>query len=158
MVHVSQSSIQASTQYNIRYSQISYLAETILSTKSILDFVTFSAPSIRTIILLPIFILASGVQNDCHRYLASLPRYTLPVQPVFQHVVCPHYTAECLIYLSLSFLSAPHDSIVNPTVFSAFIFCVVNLGVTADTTKKWSAEKFGSEKVSERWRMIPYVW
>ena len=135
-----------------------YLVETILSTNSMLDFFAFSAPSIRTITFLPIFMLASGVQNDCHRYLTSLPKYTLPIQPVFQHVVCPHYTAECLIYLSLSFLSAPQSSIVNPTMFSVFVFCVVNLGVTADITKKWSAERFGAEKVSGRWRMIPYIW
>jgi len=133
-------------------------SRTILSTELIQDFFTFSAPSIRTIVFLPIFILASGVQNDCHRYLASLPKYSLPLQPVFQHIVCPHYTAECLIYLSLSFLAAPQGIIVNPTIFTVFVFCVVNLGGTADTTKKWSAEKFGTDKVSGRWRMIPYIW
>ena len=120
--------------------------------------ISFSAPSIRTILNMPIFILASGVQHDCHTYLASLPRYTLPVHPLFNTFVCPHYTAECLIYLSLAFISAPNGFWVNQTMFSAFIFTSVNLSITASNTKDWYAKKFGRDKVAIRWKMLPGVW
>ena len=107
---------------------------------------------------LPIFILASGVQYDCHIYLASLPKYTLPVHPAFLHIVSPHYTAECFIYLALTFLAAPRGSLVNFTVLSNLVFVVVNLGSTSDMNRSWYAKKFGIDKVANRWRMIPWVW
>jgi len=133
-------------------------AGAILSASSISDFFGFAPPSIRTTIFLPVFVLASGVQNDCHRYLASLPKYTLPEHPIFVDIVCPHYTAECLIYLSLAFIGAPRGTLINKTIFTATLFCAMNLGATADSTKRWYIEKFGAEKVSGRWRMIPVVW
>lgn len=115
-------------------------------------------PSIRTALCVPFFILASGVQRDCHAYLASLPKYTLPDHPIFHSIVCPHYTMECIIYLSLAFLGAPKGQIANKTILSILTFAVVNLGLIAKQTKNWSIEKFGKEKVENRWRMIPGVW
>ena len=132
--------------------------EVILSASSMSDFFGFAPPSIRTMIFLPVFLVASGVQNDCHRYLASLSKYTLPEHPIFMDITCPHYTAECLIYLSLAFLGAPQGAIINKTIFTALLFCATNLGATADSTKRWYVEKFGAEKVSGRWRMVPGVW
>jgi 3-oxo-5-alpha-steroid 4-dehydrogenase 3 len=35
---------------------------------------------------------------------------------------------------------------------------VTNLGVTAEGTKEWYAEKFGQDKVAHRKRMIPGIW
>lgn len=104
----------------------------------------------------PVFLLASGVQHDCHMYLASLPKYTLPMHPAFQVLICPHYTAECLIYLSFAIMGAPGGALVNQTLFCAFLFVYVNLSVSASTTKKWYAEKFGKDKVVGRGEMIPY--
>ena len=115
-------------------------------------------PSLRTTLCLPIFILASGIQRDCHAYLASLPKYTLPDHPAFHRVVCPHYTMECIIYVSLAVLGAPKGQFANKTVLSILCFAVVNLGLVAKQTKDWSMEKFGKEKVQNRWRMIPGVW
>lgn len=119
---------------------------------------TISAPSIRTLLCLPIFLIASGVQHDCHFYLASLKKYTLPSHPAFNSVICPHYTAECMIYVSLIFIAAPEGQLVNKTLLSALVFVVVNLGVTADMNKQWYFQIFGKEKVENRWRMIPFVW
>ena len=129
-----------------------------MSTVSPLAFVNFTTPSIKTMIFLPVFLFASGVQNDCHRYLASLPKYTLPTHPLFHNIICPHYTAECLIYLSLTFIAAPQGKLINQTIFTALIFVAANLGATAENTRKWSAEKFGADRISGRWRMIPGVW
>jgi 3-oxo-5-alpha-steroid 4-dehydrogenase 3 / polyprenol reductase len=120
--------------------------------------VAHSAPSFRTILCLPLFMIASGIQNDCHRYLASLPKYTLPDHPIFHRMVCPHYFMECLIYLSLSLLAAPKGQILNKTIFTTLLFTTVNLGLVAKGAKDWSIKKFGREKVEPRWRMIPGLW
>lgn len=133
-------------------------AEALLSAKLPFHSVALAAPSLRTLLSLFLFMLASGAQHECHAYLGSLPKYTLPVHPAFQYLICPHYTAECFIYLSLTFLAAPDGSLFNPTILTALIFVSVNLSVTASTTRAWYAKKFGEEKVAGRWKMLPYVF
>ncbi|KAE8145003.1 hypothetical protein BDV25DRAFT_79443 [Aspergillus avenaceus] len=115
-------------------------------------------PSLRTFLWLPVFLFASGLQHDAHHYLFSLKKYTLPSHPMFRKIICPHYTAECTIYLSLALLAAPQGEMVNKTVLSAFAFVAVNLGVTAAITKRWYMQKFGENAVRERWNMIPGVF
>lgn len=82
----------------------------------------------------------------------------MPDHPVFQRLVCPHYTAECVIYLSLAILAAPTGKLLNWTIISAMVFVAVNLGVTADGTWRWYQKKFESGSVNGRWRMIPFVY
>lgn len=128
---------------------------------------TPSAPGLRTIIGVLIFLLASGMQHDCHAYLASLKKpangenkseYQLPDHPAFNLSLSPHYFAECMIYTALSILAAPEGTWLNWTLVTALIFVVVNLGVTADGTRKWYREKFGAEAVAGRARMIPSIY
>ena len=134
------------------------LADALLSAQSITSSITLSVLSTKAIIGIPVFILASGVQHDCHAYLASLPRYTLPIHPVFQSFICPHYTAECLIYLSLAFIAAPKGALINRTMFTVFVFVSANLTVTATTSKEWYERKFGKEAVAHRWIMLPGLY
>lgn len=115
-------------------------------------------PSIKTIIAFPLFVVASGIQHDCHEYLASLKKYTLPEHPIFHPLLCPHYTCECLIYLSLAIVAAPNGQILNKTIVTALAFVAINLGVTAETTREWYVQKFGEEKLKGRWRMIPLLY
>jgi len=115
-------------------------------------------PSIKTFIATPIFILASTAQYICHRHLASLKKYTLPDHWLFKRLVCPHYTSECLIYVAICIVSAPKGQFLNRTVLAGLGFVASNLGVTADSTRKWYIEKFGSEKLVGRWRMVPYIY
>lgn len=115
-------------------------------------------PTLRTSLILPLFILASGLQHDCHAYLAGLKKYTLPEHPMFQILICPHYFAECLIYVSLATIAAPQGAWMNRTLVCALVFVVVNLGVTAEGTRAWSVDKFGVERVWRRWRMVPFVF
>ena len=131
---------------------------TLLATKAPWQDLSLSAPSKRTLLCTPLFILASGIQHDCHAYLASLPKYTLPEHPMFQAIICPHYFAECVIYTSLAILGAPKGAWVNKTLCSALLFVIANLGATASTSKEWYAQKFGEEKVAGRWKMIPFVY
>ena len=133
-------------------------APVLLTPESVHSGITFSAPSLKTTVSIPIFILASGIQHDCHAYLASLPKYSLPIHPIFQNLVCPHYFTECLIYLSLAIIGAPKGAPINRTISTALIFVAVNLGVTASVSKEWYEEKFGGEAVAERWKMVPWLF
>lgn len=133
-------------------------AGALLSAQSVASSISLSMISVKAIIGIPIFILASGIQHDCHAYLASLPKYTLPIHPIFQSFICPHYTAECLIYLSLAFIAAPKGALINRTMFTAFVFVLTNLTVTAATSKEWYERKFGKETVARRWIMAPRLY
>jgi len=123
-----------------------------------LDIVALHVPSVRTLLTLPLFFIASGIQHDAHVHLFSLPKYSLPRHPIFQQLICPHYTAECAIYLSLALVAAPEGQIVNKTILTGLVFVAVNLGVTAETTREWYVSKFGEEKLRGRRRMIPFVY
>lgn len=117
-----------------------------------------NAPTLRTFLCVPVFLIASGLQHDCHHYLFSLKKYTVPTHPLFSRIVCPHYTAECAIYLSLAVLAAPEGETVNKTLASCFCFVAVNLGITAATSKQWYRAKFGETAVQGKWKMIPWVF
>ncbi|KAL4911250.1 hypothetical protein BDW74DRAFT_172717 [Aspergillus multicolor] len=134
-------------------------AGTVLSHRlSLDDFSLTSRFSGRTLLSLPIFLVASGIQHDCHHYLFSLKKYTLPTHPMFSWILCPHYTAECIIYLSLALLAAPGGEIFNKTLLSAVFFVAVNLGVTASTTRQWYRQRFGEGAVQGKWNMIPLIY
>ncbi|KAF2455944.1 protein DFG10 [Lineolata rhizophorae] len=150
----------------------------------------------RSVVLLPLFALASGVQHDTHHYLASLPptgasqpgrrdkspAATLPEHPNFGFALCPHYTAEIVVYVALAGLLAPSSSgigaaggaadrgggwrlgslggagLVNVSLMAALAFVAVNLGVTAEGTRRWYVERLGEEKMRGRKRLVPGVW
>ncbi|KAJ5784235.1 uncharacterized protein N7503_009447 [Penicillium pulvis] len=134
-------------------------SSSILSQKLTVDDVKMTnAPTVRTFFCIPLFLMASGLQHDCHHFLFSLKKYNLPDHPIFRAAVCPHYGAECIIYLSLAFLAAPPGQMVNKTVLACFAFVAVNLGLTARTTKEWYMQKFGRVAVQDRWLMIPWVY
>lgn len=148
---------------------------------TLLDF-SIEAPSIRTFLSLAIFMFASGIQHDCHAYLASLktsssktagaataptptatatatkPSYKLPDHPAFHPTLTPHYLAECTIYLSLAALAAPPGEWLNGTLICALLFVAVNLGVTAHGTHEWYERKFGKSALEGRWKMVPFVF
>jgi 3-oxo-5-alpha-steroid 4-dehydrogenase 3 len=120
--------------------------------------IEFSKPSTKTVIAVFIFILASGIQHDCHAYLASLTKYTFPEHHLFQSVLCPHYTSECFIYIAIAIAAAPQGYAMNRTVLSGLGFVISNLAVTADSTRRWYLEKFGPDQFKGRMRMLPYVY
>ncbi|KAK5685135.1 hypothetical protein LTS10_003211 [Elasticomyces elasticus] len=154
----------------------------IQSHKFTLDSIAITGPDVRTFFAILLFILASGIQHDCHAYLFSLKskstppssskpiqsatldkgqgegEYKFPEHPAFSYVIAPHYTAECLIYLALTIMAAPQGQWMNGTLGCATIFVVVNLGATADVTREWYRQKFGRVRVGRKWRMLPFVW
>ncbi|PYH43254.1 putative 3-oxo-5-alpha-steroid 4-dehydrogenase [Aspergillus saccharolyticus JOP 1030-1] len=134
-------------------------AGTLLARPIVLDDVKVTiAPSLRTFVFLPIFLLASGLQHDGHHYLFSLKKYTLPTHPLFHSLVCPHYTAECVVYLALAFLAAPQGELVNKTIVAALVFVALNLGLTAANTRRWYMQKFGQDSMRGKWNMIPGIY
>jgi 3-oxo-5-alpha-steroid 4-dehydrogenase 3 len=135
---------------------------------TLVDF-SIQAPSVRTFITLAFFMFASGIQHDCHAYLASLKPtgannkdgksdYKLPTHPAFHPTVTPHYLAECVIYLSIAGMAAPSGHWLNSTVTCALVFVAVNLGVTAHGTYEWYVRRFGKQALEGRWRMVPFIF
>lgn len=113
-------------------------------------------PTWRTLLALPVFLLASGAQHDVHAYLARLEKYRQPVHPLFRACVCPHYLCEVLIYTSLAVLAAPRGGWgVNPTLGAAGVFVAVNLGVTAQGTREWWGVQFGEQSIEGKAAMVP---
>ena len=184
----------ASTSVAVWVEGVPALADHELSFQDLI----FKAPTMRTILGVLLFLLASGFQHDCHAYLAYLKgakataenpaelspasspnkketavaktvvakpavgdgenEYKLPTHPAFGPLISPHYTAECLIYLSLAIIAAPQGSWLNWTLMCALVFVTVNLGVTADGTKTWYEKRFGPEAVQGKWKLVPGVW
>lgn len=134
-------------------------ADTLLNTKlSRQSLALTGMPSLKSFVAIPLFIFASGIQHDSHYYLSTLKKYTLPDELFFGAIVCPHYTMECLVYLAIAIAAAPQGHFINKTIFSGLVFVAVNLGVTAQITKEWYAEKFGKEKVQSKWVMFPFIY
>ncbi|KAF2858278.1 hypothetical protein K470DRAFT_259955 [Piedraia hortae CBS 480.64] len=132
--------------------------DTLKSHKVEVEDFRIGVPSVKTFVALVLFTLASGVQNDCHSYLASLKikgAYQLPLHPAFRRMIAPHFTAECVIYFALSMLAAPRGRLFNGTLACACVFVGVNLGVTAHGTREWYVKTFGKESVRGRWRLVP---
>jgi len=112
----------------------------------------------KVIVVLCFFVAASIVQNRVHARLASLTIYQIPPGRLFQHVLCPHYTAEVVIYICFAMLAASHGSWLNVTMMAALVFVVSNLGVTAIGTRQWYVDQFGAAKVGMRVRLVPFIW
>lgn len=113
---------------------------------------------LKAAIALPLFLYGWVMQHQCHKHLAGLKKYSLPDSGMFRHIVCPHYTCECLIYLSLAVVGAPAGQWYNRTLLSVLTFVAVNLGITAYATRSWYVEKFGPERVVGKWIMVPVVY
>ncbi|CAN8096272.1 unnamed protein product [Discula destructiva] len=107
---------------------------------------------------LPLLFYGWVRQHQCHKHLAGLRKYSLPNTGMFEHLVCPHYTCECLVYFSMAVLGAPAGQWCNRTLLSVLTFVAVNLGVTAHGTRSWYVDKFGPEALVGRWIMIPFVY
>ncbi|KAI1777883.1 hypothetical protein F4818DRAFT_328544 [Hypoxylon cercidicola] len=121
---------------------------------------TFAAATLSFNIIFGVlaFLVSWSMQYRCHSYLSGLKKYSLPEKGLFKYIVCPHYMCECALYLSLALVAAPRGRLYNRTLICALLFVTVNLGVTANGTKKWYTEKFGREMVQGKWRMIPLVF
>ena len=68
----------------------------------------------------------------------------------FEHLSCPHYTSELLVYFGLALL------LQRPAGALPLLCSALNLGFTARQTHAWYRRKF-EDYPAERWAMIPWV-
>lgn len=112
----------------------------------------------KTVVSTLVYLYAAISQYQCHKYLAGLKKYSLPNRGAFRFLICPHYTFECLLYLSMAVAGAPKGALCNMTLICGLLFVVSNLSVTAGTTRKWYIGKFGADAVKKRWNIIPFLY
>ncbi|BFZ63818.1 hypothetical protein YB2330_004950 [Saitoella coloradoensis] len=115
----------------------------------------------KTMLAVALFIGATVRQYTLHSHLASLrpptstaskPEYKLPTHPAFLNTVAPHYTAEIGIYAAMVLANSGR----NLTLWCALVWVVVNLSVSATSSREWMIEMFG-EKGRRRWVIMPGV-
>ncbi|KAI8626958.1 3-oxo-5-alpha-steroid 4-dehydrogenase [Xylariaceae sp. FL1651] len=121
------------------------------------DILNSKVPSLKSMTATSVFLIAWFMQYQCHQHLSRLKKYSFPDDGLFRYLVCPHYTCECVLYLSMAVAAAPDGQIYNQTLACAVLFISTNLGVTANGTKRWYSDKFGS-RVQGKWKMIPFVF
>ncbi|KAK9471126.1 uncharacterized protein V1510DRAFT_420924 [Dipodascopsis tothii] len=99
-----------------------------------------------------LYVAAAASQTRSHLYLASLKKYTLPVEGPFRYLLCPHYTAEIAIYLALAV-------IVPTTAMKAvLLWTTVGLCVSSRQTRDYYEARFGADAVRGKWAVIPLVF
>lgn len=107
-----------------------------------------------------LFVIASTWQFHVHSVLASLrpsrdmkPIYSTPPRSSlsFQLFLTPHYTSEILIYLALTLL------IRSWTMFTAFLWVIASLSVSAGETREWVQTKFKGDEWG-RWNILPFIY
>jgi 3-oxo-5-alpha-steroid 4-dehydrogenase 3 / polyprenol reductase len=105
-----------------------------------------------------VFVTASSVQYRVHKHLSELPpspNYVFPTDgplDLFNLTLTPHYLCEICIYIAIA------GMVLSWTVITAAIFVTVNLGVSADVTRRWYELRFGGEAVRGKARMVPWIW
>jgi 3-oxo-5-alpha-steroid 4-dehydrogenase 3 len=84
-------------------------------------------------------------------------KYKYPVGLGFDHVYCPHYTAEVILYFGLN-LMVPYSL----TLKVMLLFVAANLSITADKNYAWYLEKFPAQTrmkgYASRRRIFPYIY
>lgn len=96
-----------------------------------------------SVLLILFFLGASIWQLVTHRALyhlrsqhfghSSLVRHSR----LFRHILCPHYTAEIILYLCLAGMSSLH-----PLLLLACLFVSANLAISATNTRAWHMHNF----------------
>ncbi|KAK9492143.1 hypothetical protein V1508DRAFT_419793 [Lipomyces doorenjongii] len=100
------------------------------------------------------YLVAALAQYTTHDQLSRLKKYSLtPPTMLFKHLVCPHYTAEVVIYLAVAWICGFTQANVAVLVWTA-----VSLGTSAEQSRKFYVEKFGAKAVEGKWNLVPFVF
>lgn len=104
-------------------------------------------------ILILLATILNYLQFYAHFILASLKKYSIPRNWLFEKMTSPHYTIEIFLYF-VYFLAAPHY-----LTFMMLIFVILNLTHQSMMTYKWYINKFGQEFSSlHRYILIPFLF
>lgn len=138
------------------------------------DEMAFEFKGVRNMIGLTLFFGGNFMQNRFHRYLGSSKeesvgldldlrrsarqkKYKYPTGFGFDHVYCPHYTAEVIIYVGLNLLL--HSSLAMKCIQ---LFVMANLSITANKNYVWYHDNFPAQTrmkgYSHRRRIFPYIY
>lgn len=104
-----------------------------------------------SVLLTSLFLGASIWQSVTHRTLYQLQSMHLGHCPLvrhsrlFHHILCPHYTAEIILYLCLAVMSSLH-----PLLLLASLFVSANLTISAVNTRAWYIHKFSPSRGGEK--------
>ncbi|KAK9488322.1 hypothetical protein V1527DRAFT_401802 [Lipomyces starkeyi] len=100
------------------------------------------------------YLVAAFAQYTAHDQLSRLKKYSPPPPTMlFKHLVCPHYTAEVVIYLAVAWICGFTRANVAVLVWTA-----VSLGTSAEQSRKFYVEKFGAKAVEGKWNLVPLVF
>ena len=151
--------------YCIHVLLFSFIAECSISTTSSLTYrislwKLLSQCHWYHILAVLVFIWASRHQSICHKILAQLrrspshtsSRYAVPHGDWFDHVTCPHYLAEIIIYSAL-FLVFGAKHVVWLLVV---LFVICTLFLSARQTHDWYRTNFASYPTHRR-IIIPWL-
>ncbi|KAK9469615.1 hypothetical protein V1512DRAFT_256663 [Lipomyces arxii] len=101
-----------------------------------------------------IFIVASVIQHKAHRQLSSLKKYSPPPQTIiFRYVICPHYTADIVVYIACAMTCG-----WTPINVAVIVWTTVNLGASSEQIRAFYVKKFGLRCVSGKFHMLPFVF
>ena len=99
----------------------------------------------------------SEIQKDLiYFYISgkiSSYKHRIPFGDWFQYISCPHYFAECIIYLAFIIVA----SSAHMSMWALVIFVWVNQLVAARITHNWYKENF-SNYPKDRYAVIPYIF
>ncbi|CUM67628.1 uncharacterized protein PRCAT00005329001 [Priceomyces carsonii] len=104
-------------------------------------------------LLLLMFLVVSIKQNEQHRYLAGLKKYSLPD---FALLASPHYLNEILIYFIVFLFSArlKRFTIIELNFLLAWVFVLTNLLISSLETFKYYKKTYDKE-FKVKWAVIP---
>ena len=118
---------------------------------------------VSSVMAVMLYVGGSVWQRRCHRILAELrptaasrsatstATYSIPRGSGFSYLLCPHYTAELMIYLSFATM---RSCLLQ---WLALFWTTVNLSITAQKTRHWYANKWPHGDWTSRWTLVPFV-
>ncbi|KAK9460144.1 uncharacterized protein V1516DRAFT_679042 [Lipomyces oligophaga] len=102
-----------------------------------------------------LYLTSAYAQYNAHRQLASLVKYSPPpATKLFRYLVCPHYTAEILIYISIPIVCGA----LTPGTTAVVVWTIVNLCASAEQSREFYTRRFGESSVAGKWKVIPLFW
>ena len=122
----------------------------------------FSIFELRTIGGITLFLCGNVAQSYFHWVLSIKrstshvveQRYIFPRGCGFDHVSCPHYTAEIALYAGLCLLVP-----ISMPIVALFMWVIINLSVVAQRSHEWYWAKFPEEmRKCRRKRILPFVY
>jgi 3-oxo-5-alpha-steroid 4-dehydrogenase 3 len=82
--------------------------------------------------------------------------YGIPRGGWFERVSCPHYLAECVLYLGLCVAHASDDATRTRSALAMLLAVFANLALAARRNHAWYLKNM-PEYPRDRWAMVPYV-